>query len=200
MITPIRKTPLGPGRLKDESFRAYRGYCEYRDFGPERSLDRAWERCCARSEKGQVGKSARRPGHWAAWCQKYNWVERAEAHDDLMDEERRIAEVERRREFREDRSRFEREDLERKVKQVLNMDSSLDTMAQAPHREVTVVKEDKVSGLKTTNKNRPERDYSANSRRGHQRSSKSRTGKRCAAGRPRCLGKVPQTASGAQGT
>lgn len=152
MNTNTRQAPLGPERLPDESARAYSAFCIYRDLGPDRSLDLAWERRRALSEHGKASGSARRPGHWAAWCQKYKWVERAEAYDDSIDEARRSAGAERRRQLREDRLRFEAEEQQRSQNRVRSADTILDKMAAAPLSEVTQVKYDKLSGKKTITK------------------------------------------------
>src|ERR1700674_4839858 len=91
MSSTIDQAPLGPERLPQESTRAYRAFCIYRDLGPDRSLDQAWKRFCAASDPAKDRGSARRPGHWAAWSQKYQWVERAEGYDDFIEEENRSA-------------------------------------------------------------------------------------------------------------
>jgi hypothetical protein len=151
MISPVTQSP-SPERLPDESARAYRAFCHYRDLGPNRSLDRAWECHCTTSDQGKNRKSARRPGHWGAWSQKFLWVKRADAHDDQIDEERRNAAFERRRALREQRSRFEAEQQPQTENLVRMMDSQLERMGSAQHHEVTQVKTDAATGKKITTK------------------------------------------------
>jgi hypothetical protein len=150
MISRIRLSPTTPERLPDESARAYRAFCVYRDLGPNRSLDRAWERYCTTSDRGKNRKSARRPGHWGVWSQKFTWVKRAEAYDDLLEEERLNAAYEQRRELREQRSRFEVEQQPQIENHVRCMDVEVERMGSAQHHESTQVKHDKTSGKTIT--------------------------------------------------
>ena len=147
MSSTIDQAPLGPERLPQESPRAYRAFCIYRDLGPDRSLDQAWKRFCAASDPAKYRGSARRPGHWAAWSQKYQWVERAEAYDDVIEEENRSAAAERRRKLHEARSKFQSEEQQRIENQVRNADAVLDKMGTAPLNEVIQITKD---GNKTT--------------------------------------------------
>ena len=142
MSSTIDQAPLGPERLPQESPRAYRAFCIYRDLGPDRSLDQAWKRFCAASDPTKNRGSARRPGHWAAWSQKYQWVERAEAYDDLIEEESRNAAAERRRQLHEARSQFQSEEQQRIENQVRNADAVLDKMGTAPLNEVIQITKD----------------------------------------------------------
>jgi hypothetical protein len=151
MISPVTQCP-GSERLPDESPRAYRAFCHYRDLGPNRSLDRAWERYRTTSDQGKKRKSARRPGHWGAWSQKFLWVKRADAHDDQIDEERRNAAFERRRALREQRSRFEAEQQPQIENLVRMIDSQLERMGSAHQHEVTQVKTDEATGKKIITK------------------------------------------------
>jgi hypothetical protein len=151
MNVPINPDLLGTERLANESARAYRAFCLYRDFGPGRSIDRTWQRLRANQQK-EHGAAMRRPGHWASWATRFHWVNRADAHDDLIDKEKRTADAERRRKLQEQRSRFELEDQSRMEKRVLSMDDVLDRLATAPQTEVTQVKRDEASGKKTTTK------------------------------------------------
>jgi hypothetical protein len=151
MNAHIRR-PLGPERREDESARAYRAFCIYRDLGASRSLDRAWQSYSSSDQR----RSARRPGCWGAWCQKYEWVERAEAHDDAIDEERRSAGAERRRQLQDERSRFQWEEQQRIQNRVRNADTQLDKWEAAPLTEVTQVKYDKITRTKTTTKIKPQ--------------------------------------------
>jgi hypothetical protein len=147
MSSTINQAPLGPERLPQESQRAYRAFCIYRDMGPDRSLDQAWKRFRAASGPTKDRGSARRPGHWADWSQKYHWVERAEAYDDFIEEENRIAGAERRRKLHEARSQFQSEEQQRIENQVRNVDAVLDKMGTAPLNEVIQITKD---GNKTT--------------------------------------------------
>jgi hypothetical protein len=151
MNAPIRPDLLGPERLADESARAYRAFRFYRDFGPGRSLDRAWQRFCADQGK-EHGPAIRRPGHWTSWSMRFDWVDRAKAYDDLIDEERLTADAELRRKLQEDRSRFEREDQARMEKLVVDIDDVFERLATAPQTEVIQVKRDDATGKKTTTK------------------------------------------------
>lgn len=153
MNSVIETQPPTQERLKGESSRAYAAFCRYRDLGPERSFDRAWKRFCA--DQGKDRGSGRRPGHWAAWSTKFNWVERAEEHDDLVDMARRSAEAEQRRKLQERHSRFEVEEQDRIENRVRNMDSALDRTGAAPFTEVIQQTHDKVTGKKTTTKVKP---------------------------------------------
>jgi hypothetical protein len=152
MSSTINQAPLGPERLPQESPRAYRAFCVYRDLGPGRSLDQAWELFCAASDPTKDRGSARRPGHWAAWSQKYQWVERAEAYDDLIEEESRNAAAERRRQLHEARSQFQSEEQQRIENQVRNADAVLVKMGTAPLNEIIQVTKDKVTNKTTTTK------------------------------------------------
>lgn len=144
--------PLGQKRLQGETSRAYRAFCFYCDLGPSRSLDRAWGCFCKSSDPGKAHVSSRRPGHWALWCQKFHWVERAGAYDEIVDKQRRRAFAERYRKLQDMRSRFEIDDQPRFEKLVQNIDSVLQRAGTAPLSEVTQVKYDKVTGKKTTTK------------------------------------------------
>jgi hypothetical protein len=152
MSSTINQPPLGPERLPQESQRAYRAFCVYRELGPGRSLDQAWGRFRAASDPTKDRGLARRPGHWAAWSQKYQWVERAEAYDDLIEEETRNAVAERRRQLHEARSQFESEEQQRIENQVRNADAVLDKMGTAPLNEIIQVTKDKVTNKTTTTK------------------------------------------------
>jgi hypothetical protein len=94
-------------------------------------------------------------GYWAAWCQLKKWVERAENHDDLIDEARRSAAAERRRKLQDERSRFEEDEQQRIQHRVRNIDEVLDRAGTASFTEVTQVKRDEVTGKRTTTKIRP---------------------------------------------
>jgi len=145
---PITPASPGPERLANESARAYQAFCIYRDLGPSRSIDQAWRSRRSSSKGG----SARRPGHWAAWSQKYKWVERAEAYDDSIDEARRIATADRRRQLLDQRSRFELEEQQRIENRARGADLLIEKMLAGPLTEVTQVTRDEITGKKTTTK------------------------------------------------
>jgi hypothetical protein len=146
MSDTIKKDPLGAGRLPDESVRAYRAFCVYCDLGPDRSLDRAWGSFCAQSNPGRMRESARRPGHWATWSQEYQWVNRAQTHDDEIDEARRQANFQRLRRLEENRFECEIEDQEQ-IRQLLRLtNEKLKAMLAAPFMEVTRTSQDKDTG------------------------------------------------------
>jgi hypothetical protein len=151
MNVPIRPDPLGPARLPDETARAYRAFCVYRDLGPDRSLDRAWQRFCANQGK-EHGPAMRRPGHWTAWSTRFQWVDRADAYDDLIDETRRIADAEFSRKHQQDRSRFKHQDEPRMEKLVLTIDDVFERLAKASQMEAIQVSFDKATGKKITTK------------------------------------------------
>jgi hypothetical protein len=99
--------------------------------------------------------SARRPGYWAAWSQKYDWVDRAEAYDDLIDEERRTADTAQRQKLQEHRSQFAVEEQQREQNLVREADAVLHTALTASRAEVTKVKTDEAAGTETTTKIKP---------------------------------------------
>jgi uncharacterized membrane protein len=142
MSSTIDQTPLSPERLPRESPRAYRAFCVYRDLGPYRSLDQAWRRFRADSDPTKDRGSARRPGHWAAWSQKYQWVERAGAYDDFIAAENHRAAAEQLRKLHEARSKFQSEEQQRIENQVRNADAVLDKMGTAPLNEVIQITKD----------------------------------------------------------
>lgn len=68
---PVQMEPMPAWeRLEGESSLAYDAFCNYRDLGPERSLEKASK---------ILGKSS---GTLAVWSAKYAWVARALAYDD----------------------------------------------------------------------------------------------------------------------
>ncbi len=152
-INPSSDNPTTSERLPSESARAYRAFCFYRDLGPNRSLDRAWKHFHA--EQGKDSTSARRPGYWTDWSTKNNWVERAQAHDDAMDADKRRAAAETRQKLCEMREQFAIEAQDRAQERVRRLDSTMERMAAAPLSEVTQVKYDRVTRIKTTTKVKP---------------------------------------------
>ena len=60
---------MATDRLPTESPRAYAAYCDYRDMGPQRSLEKVAQKCTK-----SVSLLRR-------WSSQLNWVKRASAHD-----------------------------------------------------------------------------------------------------------------------
>lgn len=139
---------LSRERLPDESALAYRAFCVYRDLGPDRSLDQAWKR----SDQGKQCGSARRPGYWSKWSAQYEWVARAEAHDDEIEEERRKAAAKRRCVIADKRSRFALEEQDREENLVRITDGVLLKMSEAQLHEGTHITIDKITGNKIIRK------------------------------------------------
>jgi hypothetical protein len=81
---PFDKQPGEPAR-------AYHGFCHYRDFGPTRSLDRAWREHHAKCLNQIQPATRRRPMSWGDWSARWGWVERAGAYDAHLDGEKRRA-------------------------------------------------------------------------------------------------------------
>ena len=66
-------------RQKNESSKAYAAFCIYRDLGVERSLEKVAQ------NRGKPGSKS-----WLnTWSTKYHWVERAQAYDDYLEQEKR---------------------------------------------------------------------------------------------------------------
>ena len=66
-------------RLPNESSKAYQAFCIYRDLGVERSLEKVAQ------NRGKPGSKS-----WLnTWSTKYHWVERAQAYDDYLEQEKR---------------------------------------------------------------------------------------------------------------
>lgn len=65
---------------RDESVKAYRAFCMYRDLGPERSLDRVAE-ILYPTKEGRKGRKRAATGRLQEWSSGHRWVERVRAHD-----------------------------------------------------------------------------------------------------------------------
>jgi hypothetical protein len=65
----------------DETQRAYEGFCVYRDLGPERSLQEAHDEF--------YGEGAGNLRYMEGWSSTYDWVDRASAYDQYLEEKRR---------------------------------------------------------------------------------------------------------------
>lgn len=82
-------------RQPGEGSKAWAAFVVYRDFGPERTITKAWRRFANKSE----GES----GRWELWSRKFKWVERAAAYDKHLDDlergerERELARLAKRR-------------------------------------------------------------------------------------------------------
>jgi hypothetical protein len=118
-----------PARRKRESSRAFQAFGYFRDLGPSRSLDKAWQHFCYDQSRNHT---ARHPGQWGKWSQVHNWVVRAETHDDLIDEEKRDAADERRRRLHEARVLFAEEQQEETQKIVRTLNRVVERMAETP--------------------------------------------------------------------
>ena len=67
-------------RLEKETPTAYTAFTAYYQMpADERSIDAAWR---AGAKEGQNRDGKRAPTHWGEWSAKFDWVKRAEAHDD----------------------------------------------------------------------------------------------------------------------
>ena len=132
-------------RQSNETSRAYRAFCIFRDFGSDRSLDKAYARFCEQHGR----KSTRRPGHWSDWSTKYSWVERAANYDDWLDEGKLVAIGERNRKLEERRSLFALENQERMENHVRSADWVLESAFKTPLSKVTQTKIDRVTGTET---------------------------------------------------
>jgi hypothetical protein len=156
MVSPISnepgtQAPLSTDRGPDESSRAYRAFCIYRDLGPYRSIDRAWKISCSETDPGNdTVTSSRHPGCWGEWSNKFNWVERAGAHDDAIELERLEAAAQTRRELKEQRSKFECEAQSRTEDRVRNLDAVLDKLSKASMHDGGGTKCDPITHTTTT--------------------------------------------------
>jgi hypothetical protein len=142
-----------PERLADETARAYQAFCYYRDLGPGRSFDKAYQRYCA--DRGMNRSSRRRPGGWSNWSTKYNWVERAKAYDGLKEDEKDEADAERLQKIEDKNSQFAVEEQERRHNLIRSCDEFLQRALKAPFMEVTIVKDDKGAVKNTITNSRP---------------------------------------------
>jgi hypothetical protein len=147
-----KKKPRTPERLPDKSASAYRAFCIYRDLGPNRTLDRAWKNFRLHSPTGKVRKWSRHPGAWDVWSVEFNWVKRAERHDESIEEERaetaakQCWELEQRRRLFEIYSQTANENNARKI------DLHVDRVLKAPIHDIKVEKYDRVTHTRTTTK------------------------------------------------
>ncbi len=66
-------------RMPGESTKAYSVFCQYRDLGPERSLEKLRQKLAKSRSRATLTR----------WSSKYNWVERARAYDDYIDKKKR---------------------------------------------------------------------------------------------------------------
>lgn len=66
-------------RQPRESSKAYAAFCIYRDMGPDRSIEKVYEK---RSKRGPLSRLKN-------WSVKHNWVERANAYDDYLERKKR---------------------------------------------------------------------------------------------------------------
>jgi hypothetical protein len=88
------------GGVRGESATAFHAYVVYRDLGPDRTLQAAWEMHLAepipegtkaRGRPRKVGVHTRCSRQWTGWSAELNWRERAAAFDAGIDAEKRAA-------------------------------------------------------------------------------------------------------------
>lgn len=60
-------------RQDEETQRAYDAFCQYRDYRPARSVDKAFQKA--------QNSTKTAPSHWMRWAVDYDWKRRAEAYD-----------------------------------------------------------------------------------------------------------------------
>ena len=125
-------------RLPNETPRAYHAFCIFRDLGPDRSQDKAYARDC--DERGR--KPAKAPGSWSKWSIKYKWVERAEAYDDWLDEEKRNQEAAAREEHQLELSKFARKIFHERIDRREELCSLLKKASNVPLSKLTQTKKD----------------------------------------------------------
>ena len=136
---PDDSEPDSPERRKGESAKAFQAFGYFRDLGPFRSLDKAWKIFCY--ERGKK-LTARHPGQWGLWSQVHNWVERAETHDELIEDEKRNAADDRRQRLHEARVLFDEEQQGETQKIVRTLNGVVEKLAQASLVEVKKRKEE----------------------------------------------------------
>jgi len=139
-------------RVKGESARAHAAFIIYRDLGPGRSLDAAWQKHT--SNRGATCASTKCPGQWRDWSARFQWVERALESDRELAAFRREALADRMRQ--RDQVRAEREIEYDTIlwESMLDMNGTLKKLSSAPITDVTQSREEVVSGksVKTINK------------------------------------------------
>jgi hypothetical protein len=153
MNSLLSQDPVNPERHPQESSRAYRAFCLYRDLGPDRSLDRAWASFRAAQSKDRG--SSRHPGYWGKWCHQFDWVARADAYDDSIEQQRIAAAAEQRRKLEEDHFQFRIHLIQQNQKLIRILDAALEKNAVTPSMEVTRVQSDEATGTVVTSKYRP---------------------------------------------
>jgi hypothetical protein len=153
MTTPIKKKkPRTPERLPAESASAYRAFCIYRDLGSNRTLDLAWRNFRLHPPTGKVRKWSRHPGCWGVWSVEFNWVKRAETHDELIEEERFASAANQRQELEQRRLKFEIESQTANENSAWQLDLRVDRVLKAPIHDFTTEKYDVVTHTRTTTK------------------------------------------------
>lgn len=74
----------------DESGRAFAAFAAYRDYGTYRSLDKVYVEMASRNpRRGGKASPKSAPRQWTLWSSLYEWVKRAEAYDQHLDEQTR---------------------------------------------------------------------------------------------------------------
>lgn len=82
-------------RLPEETSRAYKAFCIYRDMGPSRSIQKV----------AQEWSSGGHTSRLKEWSSKSHWTERATAYDEYLDEIRRSEQEDEIREMAERHAR-----------------------------------------------------------------------------------------------
>jgi hypothetical protein len=70
-------------RLEGETPQAFAAFCEYLKLGSARSIDGAFE-VANMGQKWSTRTDKRAPSSWFHWAEKFDWVSRAQAHDDFL--------------------------------------------------------------------------------------------------------------------
>jgi len=135
-------------RLAEESSVAYAAYCGYRDLGLARSLEKAW-----RARVGRAAKPAAKPSTtWELWSSKYQWVQRAAAHDAEIEAIKWAVRKDKIAQLEERRFEYEFRDQDRLESRVMKMDALLDKADAAPVTDVTQELEETMNGKLTRTK------------------------------------------------
>lgn len=139
-------------RLKSESALAYAAFCIYRDLGPDRSLDAAWQK--RNAELGGLRPSLNCPGYWQRWSVQWKWVDRAREFDLECDAARCKIREAALREREQERMDFEIENQRLMQNNVLDMQALLKKVASGPITDIVQIKEEVINGkvVKTTTK------------------------------------------------
>lgn len=100
-------------RCKGESRQAFAAFCLYLGLGSQRTIEAAWAKHLEQTQRGDEeateGPLRKSTGRWRTWATKWQWRNRADAHDDyqhaLAEDQRLDAELRRRAEESEENAR-----------------------------------------------------------------------------------------------